>query len=75
MHEVTGAESTATFLGSRCDGALGTVSGKLEKVWGIRGAFLHLADQPLITGREVEILLGHFIPLSLFARGSLAVPR
>ena len=75
MHEITPAESDATFLGTRCDGSAGTVAGKTEKVWDLRGAFLYLAERPMVTGRGIEILLGHFIPIALFARGLLSVPR
>ena len=75
MHEITPAESDATFLGSRCDGNAGTVAGKTEKIWDLRGAFLYLAARPMVTGREIEILLGQFIPIGLFARGLLSVPR
>jgi hypothetical protein len=40
----------------------------------LKQAVLYAAQLGFVTGRQIEVLLGSYIPHALFARGSLSVP-
>ena len=75
LHEISPAQVQAGMLGDVSDGARGTVRGRPEKAWLLKAAFEFVALGGWFSGRQLEVMLGHFIPHALFARGALAVPR
>ncbi|CAE8625457.1 unnamed protein product, partial [Polarella glacialis] len=75
LHDITGAERCATMLGASSDGVRGTVRGKPVKAWALKQAFIHVANARRVSGKQIEILLGLYVPHALFARSGLSVPR
>ena len=75
MHEVRHASPSAQPFGCHFDGARLRVGSKPEKLWRLRRAFNWLASGAPVSGRQVEVLLGHFVVESLHHRPLLSVPR
>lgn len=44
------------------------------EAWKLKRAFLYAAQGGFVTGRQIAVLLGSYIPHALFVRGGLSVP-
>ncbi|CAK0842121.1 unnamed protein product [Prorocentrum cordatum] len=61
MHEISVASVHSTILGA--------------DLWVLRGALQWLASGPIVTGRQVEVVVGHCVAAALFNRAGMSVPR
>eukprot|EP00972_Heterocapsa_arctica_P041483 6116623-Heterocapsa_arctica.AAC.1 len=46
-----------------------------ERLWLLRGALRWLESGPIVTGQQVEVLVGHFVAACMYKRAGLAVMR
>ena len=75
LHEVEMASMEADVLAGTVLGQKLHVIGKRKTIWKVRAALQYLIGQPVVTGRQLEVLLGHYIPPALFNRGLLSPMR
>ena len=62
LHEVSHASAKADVLAGTVLGRHLTVLGKRPTVWKVRAALFWLAGGPVISGEQLQVVLGHFIP-------------
>lgn len=77
MHEVSAVESEASVLVLGCDlgGDVPHSRRKGARAWLLRQALAWLASGPRVTGRHVEVIIGHYVAASLYNRVGLCVMR
>ena len=77
MHEIVLACPTAVVLGLDFEGReeQQRLRTKRAKVWVVKQLFSWLAKRSYASGRQVEVLLGHFVSVSLASRLTLSSPR
>ena len=61
------------IIGFSFDGLAGVVKPAVAKYWKIVLATKHVLAHPMITGRELEKLIGHWMHICLVRRESLAI--
>lgn len=62
MHENSGVAESTVVLGAEVGGRPVRVRRDPKRAGIVRGAFQWLASGPVVTGRQIEALLGHYIP-------------
>lgn len=75
MHEVSDTVGEAVILGSDLGGPRPSARRTLPKLWLLRGALEWLQARPFVSGRQVEIVVGHVVAACLYRRAGLSVPR
>ena len=75
LHEVVYATPWSKPLGSSFNGYDNLLGSRPDKAWTIQGALKWFGQGPRVSGKQVEIILGHFTHESLYARGALSVFR
>ena len=45
------------------------------KLWTLRGALRGLANGPVVTGRQVEVVIGHYVAAGIFNRAGMSIMR
>eukprot|EP00974_Lingulodinium_polyedra_P044350 4254864-Lingulodinium_polyedra.AAC.1 len=61
MHDVIWARPGGTPLGSEIDGRLFTAGWRADRAWCVKGDWQWAADRPVATGRQIEVLRGHYV--------------
>ena len=74
-HEEADAELLATSLGRDIDGERGMVFTNPVKLWKIRLAFQWLSRRPVVSGCQLERLIGHATHVMLLNRPLLSIFR
>eukprot|EP00972_Heterocapsa_arctica_P049344 7263173-Heterocapsa_arctica.AAC.1 len=54
------------------DGEHHCVRPRGEKAWTFRGALRHAASGSAMTGRQLEVLIGHYVVEALYTRPALS---
>ena len=71
LHEIQDDVSTIDFIGLELDGLKQTVRASGMRRWRVRQGTQALLRRKLVTGQQVEVLLGHWVQLMLCNRQSL----
>ncbi|CAK0796211.1 unnamed protein product, partial [Prorocentrum cordatum] len=75
MHEISPVSDAAVILGASVGGSPPSTRRVLNKLLLVRGALQWLASGPTVTGRQVEVIVGHYVALTSFNRLGLSVMR
>lgn len=75
MHEISGVAECTVALGAEVCCRPVRVRRDPKRAGVVRRAFQWLASGPVVTGRQIEALLGHYISVTLFRRAGLSVLR
>eukprot|EP00972_Heterocapsa_arctica_P092144 13590470-Heterocapsa_arctica.AAC.1 len=75
MHNFSETMTSATVYGADLGGRVPHSRRVGAQAWTVRQALEWLASGPTVTGRQVEVLLGHYVATSLCNRSGLAVMR
>ena len=75
LHEVVYATPWSKPLGSFFNGYDNLLGSRPDKAWTLQGALKWFGQGPRVSGKQVEIILGHFTHEALYARGALSVFR
>ena len=76
MHEISETSSFMTVLGADLGGdSSPSVIRTRNKMWLLALAFRWLASGPFVSGKQVEVLLGHLVAATMFNRAGLSIPR
>jgi len=75
MHEVSAVCSETEVLGCDLGGATPSSRRTGRKLWLLRSALEWVASGPVVTGRQLEVLVGHFVAACLFNRAGLSIMR
>ena len=75
MHEIKPASPVGSVLGGEIQGRSGLVGPKQDRLWRLRAALKWLGSGPKVIGKQVEVIVGHFVFEALFSRGVLFVFR
>ena len=74
-HEEMGPATVATILGVVVDGDGGFIVPTPRRVWRCVKVMRWLSSRPVVSPKEVQVVLGHVASLVLIQRGALSVPR
>ena len=66
LHEVEYARTEAQPLGCHIDGSDRIAGPKPERAWRLKAAFEWLSSGRVVTGKQVQNLLGHFVACAPF---------
>eukprot|EP00972_Heterocapsa_arctica_P002595 380804-Heterocapsa_arctica.AAC.1 len=72
LHEVEFATAQHMTLASIFDGERHCIGARGEKAWTLRGALRHGASGIAMTGRQLEVLIGHYVVEALYTRPALS---
>lgn len=75
MQKTTSVEEESRVLGCDLGGHPVKVRRDIRKLCRVKQAFEWRETGPIVSGNDVEVLLGHYIAASLFQRGGMSVPR
>jgi hypothetical protein len=75
LHEVKYARTIAQPLGCRIDGIDHVAGPKPERAWRLKAAFEWLSSGRVVTGKQVQKHLGHFVADSMHRREALSCMR
>jgi hypothetical protein len=76
LHEIEWAGLTRDILGARFDGHANVVRPRGERSWTPRGAILYASrESSVMSGQQLEKLLGHFVVDALHSRLALSIFR
>lgn len=75
VHEIEPAAPAATVLGYEIDGRRWEVRPKRERAQRLIATLHHLAARPKVSGREIEVVLGHLVHALPLPRELLCIPR
>ena len=75
LHEVEYARTVAQPLGCHIDGIDHVAGPKPERAWRLKAAFEWLSSGRVVTGKQVQKLLGHFVADSMHRREALSCMR
>ena len=73
MHEVSRVVTSMAVLGCQLGGTTPTSRRNGERAGLLMGALHWLASGPRVTGKQVEVIVGHYVATALFNRCGLAV--
>ncbi|CAK0887833.1 unnamed protein product, partial [Prorocentrum cordatum] len=75
VHDISEASSEGVFLGADVGGLGLSTRRSLKKLLVVRKALFWLASGPYVSGRQLELILGHYVAACLFCRPGFAVMR
>ena len=75
LHEEGFGRTRAEPLGCLIDGEAHLCGPKPARAWRLRQVFMWSSRGPVVTGRQIEKILGHYIADGMHTRESLSVPR
>eukprot|EP00972_Heterocapsa_arctica_P078249 11538512-Heterocapsa_arctica.AAC.1 len=72
MHEISETTTSATVIGADLGGRVPHSRRLGARAWTVRQALAWLASGPTVSGRQVEVLLRHYVATSLYNRSGLS---
>ena len=75
MHEISGVDTTAEVLGADLGGDPPVASRYRRKLWLLRQSLAWLASGPVVTGQQIEVIIGHYVAACMYNGAGLAVMR
>ena len=74
-HDITEASGIAESLGVRVDGLSGRITATPARDWRLFRALRALETRPIISGEELQVVLGHMTMRSMLNRSLLSILR
>ena len=75
MHEITEVASFANVLGGDLGGPSPAVAQTASRRWLLKRALQWLSTGPMVSGRHLEVILGHYVAAAMFNRVGLCAMR
>eukprot|EP00959_Pyramimonas_sp_CCMP1952_P150401 3147554-Pyramimonas_sp.AAC.1 len=75
MHDISEVSPEGVVLGADVGGLDPSTRRSLKKLLVVRKALFWLASGPYVRGRQVEVILDHYVAACLFCRPGFAVTR
>ncbi|CAK0802220.1 unnamed protein product, partial [Prorocentrum cordatum] len=75
MHDISEVSSEGVVLGADVGGPDPFTRRSLKKLLVVRKALFWLATGPYVSGRQLEVILGHYVAACLFCRPGFSIMR